>query len=313
MRKGLYAFLVCLFISTAFWFLIRFSEEFKETIMYPVTYNYPFKNKIIVSQADQYLLLSYKIKGFELYLNKYLYKKRHLVLNTGKVSLLKEGDKYKAEINTYKFTKQIAEQLEIQQDDITINPDTVILFFIDKYQKTVPVKLNLMLSFEKQFELSSKVKFVPDSITITGTKKDLDAISYIETEFISLRNLNKNKYLTIKLLKPGSSDRIDISTDKVTCNISVDKFTEETLKVPVSLINNPKVKSIRIFPDKIEITFTVALNDYNKVNTSMFRAVADYKEMKDNENNKIKVKILSKPEMVKITRIKPEKVEYIIW
>jgi hypothetical protein len=313
MRKGLYTFLVCLLISTAFWFLIRFSEEFNETIVYPVVYNYPFQNKIIVNQPDEHLILTYKIKGFNLYLNKYLNKRKPLILTTGKVILFKEGERFRADINTVKFTKQIAEQLDIAKENIVINPDTVRLYFIDIYHKTVTVKLNLMLNYEKQYELNNQLKFEPESIRVTGTKRDLDAINYIETEFRSMRNLNKSLYLTLNLVKPKTADRIDISTDKITCFVPVEKFTEETVIIPVTLINNTKGKSVRIFPDKVEITYLVSLNDYNKVNSSMFSAIADYKDMKSNENNRIKVKIRDKPGIVKITRIKPDKVEFIIW
>lgn len=318
MTKGLSVFLVCILISTALWFLIRLTGEFKETVIYPVIYNHPFKNKIIINQPDKLLSLTYKVKGFDLSFNNYLNKKKPLLINLGKQNLLlvnerQQGNEYRAEINTSRFLKQISEQLNIPEESLTISPDTVYIYFMDIFSKKVRVKVNLSLSFEKQFALYKPVIFKPDSITIYGTKRDIDKINLIETQFKLIKNLFKSEYLTLKVIKPKTIDKVNISSDKVTCFIPVEKFTEGTMNIPVTVLNNVKNKSVRTFPDKVQITYLVALSDYNKINPSMFAAGVDYLNAKEMANNKIKIQILNKPEFVKITKIKPDKVEFIIW
>ena len=57
----------------------------------------------------------------------------------------------------------------------------------------------------------------------------------------------------------------------------------------------------------------VALRDYKKVEASMFEAVVDLHNLVDNQASKLKVLVTQKPAFTKITRIKPAKVEYIIY
>ncbi len=293
--------------------MIRLTGEYTETVIYPVIYKHSLKNKIIINQPDKYLSIIYKVKGFDLSFSNYLNKKKPLIINLYKQNLVKEGNVFKSELNTSKFLKQISEQLSITEESLIINPDSVSLYFINIFHKKVPVKFNISTSFDKQCGLYKPVIYKPDSIIISGVKSDIDNIRQIETEFKVLKKLNKSIFLTLKAIKPKSVNKIDISTDKVTCFIPVEKFTEGNVIVPISVMNNINSKSLRIFPDKVQITYLVALDDYIKVNPSMFVAVVNYLDVKDNEDNKIQVRILSRPEYTKVTKIKPEKVEFIIW
>jgi hypothetical protein len=57
----------------------------------------------------------------------------------------------------------------------------------------------------------------------------------------------------------------------------------------------------------------VALKDYKKINESMFWAMIDFTKLDlKSADNKVKVLITKFPSFVKITKIDPEKVEYII-
>ena len=248
-----------------------------------------------------YILINYSIRNLK------------LIINLQKIKLIKTCDEYKATFEVSKFIKQIAEQLNTGDEVITVYPDTVVLFYSDLYSKKVPVKLNLFISYDTQFGLYNQIIFKPDSINISGTKNLIENISYINTEFKPLTKLKRNEYLTVKLINPSTSDKVNINPNKVTVFIPVEKFTEGRLTVPIAFINNNSGKTIKTFPDKVEITYLVALPDYNKVSTSTLSACVDCLDAQNTENNKIQVRLLNKPDFIQVTQIKPDRVEFILW
>ena len=70
--------------------------------------------------------------------------------------------------------------------------------------------------------------------------------------------------------------------------------------------------TLRTFPDKLSLTYIVALKDYKKVEPAMFVAAVNYNTTVDRKTTKLKVQITQKPKFTKITKLKPEKVEFII-
>ena len=70
-----------------------------------------------------------------------------------------------------------------------------------------------------------------------------------------MKNLNKNKYLSLKIIKPPHTEKLTISNDNIIVYVPVAKFTEGTVDVPVTVINNIKQKGIRVFPNNVRITY----------------------------------------------------------
>jgi hypothetical protein len=59
------------------------------------------------------------------------------------------------------------------------------------------------------------------------------------------------------------------------------------------------------------VKYNVAFDNYEKINSSMFRAIVDYKKIEPG-SNKLKVQLVKYPQEIKAVKINPEKVEYII-
>jgi len=68
----------------------------------------------------------------------------------------------------------------------------------------------------------------------------------------------------------------------------------------------------KTFPDKVKIYYTVALKDYSNVEPWMIQAVADLSGVDMAEDDRIKVSLESYPSYIRINKIEPEKVEFII-
>ena len=300
------------------WLLIKLSSNFKDIAVYPLVIKSPYLNKVIVNQPYKSVLITSKTQGFKISLANYFTKKKPIVMNLSKIILTKNEDVYKTNIILSKYIKQIYDSLEIGDEIVSVKPDTLTLLLKDVISKRVPVHINLSLDFEKQYELYKPLKHEPDSITITGLKKDIDKISYLPTEYRYLKNLNKSIYLNLKIIKPKPLGRdvacnVSTSSDNIIVYVPVSKFTEGSVNIPVTVINNTRQKGIKVFPNNVKITYLVSLSDYNKVSPLMFVAAIDFPGLKTSELNKTKVQLINHPDYIRITKIDPEKVEYIIW
>ena len=91
-------------------------------------------------------------------------------------------------------------------------------------------------------------------------------------------------------------------------SLSVEKYTESTIKIPiVNTVNEYKIKT---YPDFVIVTYLVTLENFNRVNEEMFTASVNIEE--NNNSNRLKVHLIRKPSFVRITRIEPEEVEYLL-
>ena len=309
----LYAFIICILISIVLWLLIRLSGEFSETTAFPIVIKNSYKSKILALQPYKSVLITYKTTGFKLTFPDYFTKKKPLIIDLSKNKLTKKGNLYKTYICLAKYLKQISDSLNISDEIISIRPDTLTFYFQDVISKKVPVISNLTINLEKQFELYKPIVYKPDIITVTGLKKDIDKITHLETESKVLNKLNKNMYISLKINKPKDVEKISVDPKEVVVFIPVEKFTEGSVMVPITVINNLRHRNVKIFPDKVQVNYQVSLKDYNKINPLMFIAAIDFKNLKQSEINKAKIQIINHPLFTRITKIFPEKVEFIIW
>ena len=310
-KKKITIFSLCLFISLFFWMLIKFSKEFQLTVACPVTFvNLP-NDKILLNNADTSFLITIRAKGFNL-LYYQLFKKKYIIKVD--VSLLKYSlnkNDTTSYLGTTELSKLVSKQLGFDYETLNILPDTYALHWEKAYLKKVPVKLNLSINYKKQFQLYDTIKVEPDSISVSGTKSDLEKIKYFYTQKLTLKNISNSQNLFVDIVKPSHLQKIKLFTQKVKLNIAVEKFTEAEIEIPV--MSSTGMNNVKLFPEKVRITYQVALKDFKKVNREMFVAHTDINKSKANNDFHAKVDLIKFPDFVKITKVYPEKIEYIIF
>ena len=229
-------------------------------------------------------------------------------------SLLKNKEntnKTNIQFNSSQLLKIIDKQFDYKHEITTLSPENISLSFEKTYFKVVPIKLNTQLQFEDQFMLYDTIKLTPNKVCISGTEKMLKNIDHLTTEPIILNNLNANQSIFISLANPEKEYDLKLFVDKIKVNIAVEKFTESSIEVPVIISNgNNKLK---LFPDKVKITYMVALKDFKKINKDLFDVEVNGSIGKSDENNKLKVELVKSPGFIKVTKIYPDNVEYIIF
>jgi hypothetical protein len=311
LNRKLLIFFFFLLLSVLFWFLTILNKDYNTIISYPVEYIKLPKGKIITNDVPNQLDLNVQARGFTLLRLKLQSKLSPLLFDVNSFSFNTVPDRESMTlfIITNLAIEKIQQQLTSEIKIVNVSPDTLFLQLADRFTKLAPVKVNLELEFEKQFMQVSDMIINPDSVSLSGPKNLIDTIYSVITIPEKAIRLKKNTEVVLDL-KP--IDKIKFSVQKVVVNIPVEKFTEESIKIPLQVINIPDSLFLRTFPTSIEITYRVGLSDYNKVSEHMFTAVLDYSTKGSSIGNRLTVELIKVPDYVQVTNFFPKNVEYII-
>jgi len=311
-RSRIYVFLACLSISVFLWLMIKLSLESSSDIDLPVAYNNLPENKMLINKPDSILYLRIRSKGFKLFSDKYFKDFNTFSLDLRNLKLKSRNAKYYAFIQTSYLKKKIRRELNIAAELLSVSPDTLFFEFLDVVHKKVPVKLDFDYSFKKQYFLYDTIQIEPDSVIITGPLELLNTISFVETLKTNLNEISEDQTFSLDINTENIDQNISLSKDNVEVYLDVEEFTEAEVEVPIETIKDVMEITLRTFPDKVKITYLVALKDYKRVEPAMFSAYVNYKSSSGNKSSKLKVHIKQNPKFTKITKIQPEKVEFII-
>lgn len=307
-RKQLYVFFICLLISVFIWLSIKLSKEYNTSVKHPVEYtSYP-QDKILTNNPPGKIYLKVKGRGTELIEARFREPNQPLQINLSNVDMRQVSKhQFHSQVPAVWFLSQIARQSKYYDKLIDIDPDTLEFRFEDLKYRQVPVKPNLIYKLEDQVWLRKPTSVEPDSVVISGTVSAVDTVKAVYTKKINLGKISQEVTKPVKL-KDFSTKFLSMEKDSVVVKVSAEKYTESQVIVPI-LAETPPDVDLKTFPDKVTITFRVSLEDYDRVNSSMFRAVVSYSP----ENGQfLPVEVDRAPGFVRIAEISPEEVEYIL-
>jgi YbbR domain-containing protein len=305
----IYAFFVG--VATIFWFLNALSKEYTTTVSYPVNYmNFP-KEKVLTNELPSQLTLQVKAFGFDLL--RYKLSTSFLPIsfdvNSFTDSRAEKNNVSKLLLPTRQLKNRISRQLSSEINLLNISPDTLVFRFSKIVRRKVPVRAQLKLGFEKQFMLGDTVQLVPDSVTISGASVLVDTVKEVWTRLLNFPKLDRTMKRNIALKK---IDGLEYSNKRITVKIPVEQFTEAEKNVPITVENLPDSLQLRVFPDRIKISYLVGLSKYETIREDQFRAVVDFRETNSTKGNRLKVRIVQMPLDVRNLRFSPQAIEYII-
>jgi hypothetical protein len=310
-RQRLSIFFVCLVISVIIWFTIKLSDEYDTVIQMPVTFTHLPKNKVLTYASDTTLQVEILEKGSNLFRMLYIEEIEPVTISLRFLPVYLKGGVYQVIITPSLLINEIEREQGLLGKIVSISPDTIYLSFETEKSRKLPVKANFDLTFEKQFMRYGSATFSPDCVIVKGPEKMIDDLDSVSLGEIKLEQLNKDFTGEKNFPHDSSNQNLTFSPEEIIYNVPVEKFTEAETEVPVKMINNGGLK-IKSFPDKVRVFYTIALKDYPKVEPGMIIAVADLSKINLNEEDKIKVNLESYPSFIRINKIEPEKVEFII-
>jgi len=307
-RNQLYVFFICLLISAFIWLSLKLSKEYNTSVKHPVEYTSLPQDKILTNNPPGKIYLKVKGRGMELLEARFREPNQPLQISLNDVDMVQISEhQFRSEVPSVWFLSQIARQSKYYDKLIDINPDTLEFRFEElKYHK-VPVKPNIDYQLENQTWLRKPISVEPDSVVISGIVSAVDTVEAVYTTKTKLGKINQEVIKPIRL-KEFPTKMLSIEEDSVVVNVPAEKYTESQVVVPIFAETPPDV-DLKTFPDKITITYRVSLENYERVNSSMFSAVVSYSP---DSGQFLPVKVDRAPGFVRITEISPQEVEYIL-
>ncbi|MCW3071325.1 MAG: hypothetical protein JWO44_1215 [Bacteroidetes bacterium] len=308
LNKRVATFLCCIFISVLFWLLMTLSKEYSITVVYPVNYVNAPKDKVIANTLPSFINIEIRSKGF--FLLAYKFKDPQIVyIDLNESRPMGPRNHYYLLTNSQigKLTEQFSSRIKLQG----VVPDTILLNFNKKITKRVPVRANLTLSMNSRYQQSDSVQLVPGFVEISGAADVIGKIDHVETVPVTLKDIDKPQSVTLFIANDTASGDIELSVTKVKALVNVKKFTEASIDLPIEAINLPPGYSLKSFPDKVNVKYNVAFDNYEKINAQQFRAIIDYRKAEPG-SNKLRIVLEKFPADIRSIKLNPEKAEYII-
>lgn len=294
-------------LSFCFWALTKLSKSYTETVTFEIVYkNVPEQHHVDIDSSKK-IKVGVKAYGFNL-LKYYFYKPTFQIDFKSDVILNSKTYVWNAQQNLPKINEKFKNSVEV----IAIQPDTLRFPYQSLAVKKVPVKTDISIAYASGYDMSSKIKVVPDSIRIIGSEKLISQIHGVSTKKVELKNVNSNIERSLQIEMTDLLKQLKISDENVTIKGYVEKFTEGTFNVPVTIINLPADTNINYFPKTIPVAYNVSLNNYKLVKPSDFRIECNYKDINSTEKTFLIPKLVKVPEIVKSARLKQHKVEFIL-
>ncbi|MES2807222.1 MAG: YbbR-like domain-containing protein, partial [Bacteroidota bacterium] len=113
-------------------------------------------------------------------------------------------------------------------------------------------------------------------------------------------------------LTPPTEGNISIYPKTVQVSVPVEEYTEKTISMPVRLVGNVDYFNVKLFPQRVKVTFTTSLSNFADMDESLFEAQVDMHLWRAYNYTTLPVKVTRLPAYCKIVNIEPRNVDFIV-
>ena len=165
--------------------------------------------------------------------------------------------------------------------------------------------------FERQHGLSGQPVLVPDTVWLFGSPKSLAKIDGLHTLPATLEALSDTLICTLPLDPVWQAyPDLRVSTPEVRILIPVERFSEKTISVPVRFLTHDEHIRTRLYPDRVDVTFWVSEQNYDRLLPDMVQAVVEY-DAADAQPT-LPVRITTFPTFAHIKSVTPSQLKYVV-
>ncbi|MBN2806003.1 MAG: YbbR-like domain-containing protein [Prolixibacteraceae bacterium] len=303
-------FFVCFMIATALWLVNAMGKRYETVISMPIHYTKLPPNKVLVKAPPSSIEIKMEATGFTLLRHQIKLTINPLNFNVMAFTnnmMVKPGQSF-FKVGSDQFLPQFSRQVSSEIKLIDISPDSLEFEFDLVVNELKPVSQLFELQFENQYFLYDSITFTPDSVMVNGPKSLVSSIDKVYAKPLKFKKLNTSLE---KIVTLESIDQLDIFPRKVTVKIPVSQYTEYNEKIIVSKFNVPDSLNLVTLPGKIDVNCLVALTDFKSISPTSFIIGVDYNDLQA-DRQVLPLKIYSHPAHVKMLKISPVEVKYLI-
>ncbi len=305
LNKQLIIFLFFLALSLAFWLLLTLNQTYERELPCAVRLSGVPENVVITTNVSDTVTVTVRDKGFML-LPYYTSNRLHPIsLSFATYTTRQRG---RGQVPLADLRKLIAKQLLSSAQITNVKADNLEFYYNFGQKKEVKVALQGNIVPSNNYYLA-QVHFSPERVTIYADDAALDTITAVQTSYLNIVGFTDTVTRSVPL-KAVKGVKMVPQTVKVT--FYPDVLTEESAEVPVTTINVPDGVTLRTFPQRVTVSFTVGASMYRTLNLEEFRVVADYTEIAGHTSDKCTLHLTAKPSGVSKARLDIAQVDYLI-
>ena len=293
-------------VAFSFWFLNMLSKKHETTFFIPINYiNYPVDLIEIVDPAE-FVEVRVKASGISI-LSFHLFNNNPLVLNYELANSKPRDNGRNLFWILNSNRKEIADILGSSIEIMNLTPERVMISFANKIKKEVPIELRSNISLRQAFWLANDIRINPSSVILYGKQELLDSVSSIITDLLEINDLHNDQIHQINLIVP---DGLKCKTTNISVELNVEPFIEEMITKEVEIRNLRKGYSMKLFPKDVNVTLRLPQDKYQILKADFLKLYIDASKLKEVE--KVAVDYDNLPDMVKIERIYPNSLEFLL-
>ena len=305
-KKNVKTYLFFIAFTAFLWLALQFSKNHSQEVTFDIEYFEIEIDKIVKPTSDTSLKMILEGNGFQLV--KYSLFKKTIYLDARKAKIDTENHTFftgKPMVNAIKSALSYSGEISyVFKDSLHINYDVF-------EEKQVPLKLVTEIKYAPGFTSVKGIETEDKTIKVIGPKSIMDTLSNVNTEKLTLKDVQKDFERKLTINKSGDLSSLNFEKNEITVNLKVDKLTEGEFKIPITLLNTPENAKVQLLPKKVNVVFIALINDLSKLKASDFKVTADVSNASEN-SNKLLLKLEDFPNNVLSARLTEKEVQYII-
>ncbi len=250
-RKEWYLLFLSLLLAFIVWLVHVLSLPYSVLLEYRVNLISSLEGRARSSLSEDVLIIRAKSEGFYI-LQHRISKKEAVSVTVDAAHIHKsEGDNDRFHVNCEQIKGSIIDAIGSDVELEFIVTESMNFEFPKMTSKLVPVIAKNEITFAGQYMPMAELSIEPDSIEIFGEERIIENIDSVWTEVISYRRLDESIQGVVNLVP---FRRIEFSQKSVYYTLNVSRYIEETVSVPVEVVNVPGDKALIILPAHIDVT-----------------------------------------------------------
>jgi len=303
--------IVCLLVSTLFWFLKALNDEYRTEVEFPIEFTDIPKNYSLYGAPPEKLVATIEDAGFTIIRYRFSYVFSSLKFDVSKYFNDKKPDATDGTISLEQtaLKKGIEQALITTTKIISIYPENVSISYSKLQERLLPIKVLAEITTEQQHIVNGNISTIPDSVLVIGSGVQLDQTEAIYTQPVRAQNLEDSIVRNIAL---QSVDGLDFDTKRVKLTIPVEMYTEKILEVPIIGRGFPDSLEIRTFPGVAKVSCICGLSVYSQVFSHNFVCYVNYNQVEDRSTGNTEVSVESSSDYAKRVMLRTKSVDYLI-
>jgi hypothetical protein len=298
-------FLIFLACSFGAWLISRLSQTYSHTVEFNIIYTHLPENRVLMDPPPPEMGVRIRANGFQLL--GYQLSPRTVEIDLRNARETRKG----SYISPQAYREQMERQLGQGIGMLQIPSDTIFMNFHELRSKTVPVRVQANLDFAQNYMLDGELSVEPDKVTLLGPREEIDSISEVHTEPLSLTDLKADFQFELGLEEPGKYRFTEFSKAQIRISGQVFRFSETVVEVPVEVIGVPEGIEIQTFPEAVGVLCKGRVAGLKELRPEDFHLVADY-SAPEAETGRLMLSLAARPEGVYQAQLLEPSVEFII-